>query len=82
MQNLKVWFKNNAVSLTTDLSDIEAWQVGDIVIFNNHIGVVSDHRNKDGVPYVSHHNDPFQNAYEEDILEKRDDLVAHYRITE
>ena len=82
MQNLKVWFKNNAVSLTTDLSDIEAWQGGDIVIFNNHIGVISNRRNKDGVPYVFHHNDPFQNSYEEDILEKRDDLVAHYRITE
>lgn len=82
VQNLKVWFKNNAVSLTTDLSDIEAWQGGDIVIFNNHIGVISDRRNKDGVPYVFHHNDLFQNSYEEDILEKRSDMVAHYRITE
>jgi len=80
--NLKVWFKNNAVSLTTDLSDIEEWQGGDIVIFKNHIGVVSDRRNKDGVPYVIHHNSPHQVSYEEDILEKRDDLVAHYRISE
>ena len=82
VQNLKVWFKNNAVSLTTALSDIEEWQGGDIVIFKNHIGVVSDRRNKDGVPYVIHHNSPHQVSYEEDILEKRDDLVAHYRISE
>ena len=82
VQNLKVWFKNNAVSLTTDLSDIEEWQGGDIVIFKNHIGVVSDRRNKDGVPYMIHHNSPHQASYEEDILEKRDDLVAHYRISE
>ena len=68
--------------LTTDLSDIEEWQGGDIVIFKNHIGVVSDRRNKDGVPYVIHHNSPHQVSYEEDILEKRDDLVAHYRISE
>ena len=82
VQNLKVWFKNNAVGLTTDLSDIEAWQGGDIVIFKNHIGVISDRRNKDGVPYVIHHNSPHQVSYEEDILEKRSDMVAHYRITE
>ena len=82
VQNLKVWFKNNAVGLTTDLSDIEAWQGGDIVIFKNHIGVISDRRNKDGVPYVIHHNSPHQVSYEEDILEKRSDMVAHYWITE
>lgn len=82
VQNLKVWFKNNAVGLTTDLSDIEAWQGGDIAIFKNHIGIVSDRRNRDGVPYVIHHNSPHQVSYEEDILEKRGDLVAHYRISE
>lgn len=31
VRNLKIWLKNNAVSLTTNLSDIEAWQGGDIV---------------------------------------------------
>lgn len=82
VKNLRIWFQNNAVSLTTDLSDIEAWQGGDIVIFKNHIGVVSDRRNKDGVPYVIHHNSPHQISYEEDILEKRSDIVGHYRISE
>lgn len=82
VKNLRIWFQKNAVSLTTDLSDLEAWQGGDIVIFKNHIGVVSDHRNKDGVPYVIHHNSPHQISYEEDILEKRGDLVGHYRISE
>lgn len=46
------------------------------------IGVVSDRRNQDGVPYVIHHNSPHQKSYEEDILEKRNDLVGHYRISE
>lgn len=80
VKNLKVYFNHTATSLTTDVSAIEEWQGGDIVIFENHIGVVSDRRNKNGVPYVIHHNDPFQASYEEDILESRNDIVGHYRI--
>ncbi len=53
---------------------MEQWQGGDIVIFEKHIGIVSDRRNWDGVPYVIHHNDPWQTAYEQDILEKRTTL--------
>ena len=60
----------------------EQWQGGDIVIFERHIGIVSDRRNKNGVPYVIHHNDPWQTAYEQDILEERTDIVGHYRISE
>lgn len=80
--NLKVYFAHSAVSLTTDISEIEEWQGGDIVIFENHIGIVSDRRNENGVPYVIHHNDPWQETYEQDILESRDDVVGHYRIGE
>jgi len=75
-----VWFANNAESLTTDPADIAEWQGGDIVIFEGHIGVVSDRRNERGVTYVIHHNDPFQRRYEQDILEKRNDIVGHYRL--
>ena len=60
----------------------EQWQGGDIVIFERHIGIVSDRRNKNGVPYVIHHNAPWQTAYEQDILEERTDIVGHYRISE
>lgn len=80
--NLKVYFSHTAVSLTTDISEIEEWQGGDIVIFENHIGIVSDRRNENGVPYVIHHNDPWQETYEQDMLESRDDVVGHYRIGE
>ena len=82
VKNLKVYFEHAAVSLTTDLSKIEEWQGGDIVIFQDHIGIVSDRRNENGVPYVIHHNSPWQKKYEQDILEKRDDLVGHYRISQ
>ena len=81
VRNLKVFFSHTAVALTTDVSEIEEWQGGDIVIFERHIGIVSDRRNKNGVPYIIHHNDPWQTAYEQDVLEKRTDIVGHYRIS-
>ena len=80
VRNLHVYFSHTAVSLTTDVSEIEEWQGGDIVIFKDHIGIVSDRRNKDGVPYVIHHANPLQFHYEEDILETRSDITDHYRV--
>ena len=82
VRNLKVYFAHTALSLTTDVSAIEEWQGGDIVIFQNHIGIVSNRRNRDGVPYVIHHNGPWQKTYEQDILEDRDDIIGHYRMAE
>ena len=82
VRNLKVFFSRNTVKLTTNVSETEQWQGGDIVIFERHIGIVSDRRNKNGVPYVIHHNDPWQTAYEQDVLERRTDIVGHYRISE
>ena len=81
VKNLKIFFKNNAISLTTDINDIEAWQGGDIVIFEKHIGIISDKRNKKGIPYIIHNANPYQLRYEEDILENRNDIVGHYRIS-
>ena len=81
VQNLKIYFENNAISLTTDVYDIENWQGGDIVIFENHIGIVSNNRNKNGVTFIIHHANPLQKYYEEDILELREDIVGHYRIS-
>jgi uncharacterized protein YijF (DUF1287 family) len=80
VRNLRVYLERNAESLTCDPTDVEAWQGGDIVVFENHIGIVSDKRNERGVTYVIHHNDPWQDAYEQDILESRDDIVGHYRL--
>lgn len=81
VRNLKIYFDRNAISITTDVNEIEQWQGGDIVVFEKHIGIISDKRNKKGIPYVIHHANPYQLNYEEDILEHRDDIVGHYRIT-
>lgn len=81
VKNLKIFFQNTTNSLTTDVYDIDAWQGGDIVIFENHIGIVSDKRNKKGIPFVIHNANPVQASYEEDILETWGRVVGHYRIS-
>ncbi len=81
VKNLKIYFENNAIKLTNDIYDISNWQGGDIVIFNNHIGIVSDKRNKKGIAFVLHHANPYQLYYEEDILEQRKDIVGHYKVS-
>ena len=81
VNNLKIYLDNNAISLTTDIKALEEWQGGDIVVFARHIGVVSDKRNKRGIPFIIHHANPYQIYYEEDILELRSDIVGHYRIS-
>ena len=81
VKNLKIFFKNNSINLTTDINKIEEWQGGDIIIFKNHIGIVSDKRNKKGIPFIIHNQSPYQSNYEEDILESRNDIVGHYRMS-
>ena len=78
--NLNTYFSRNAISLTTDTQKIEEWQGGDIVVFEKHIGIISDHRTKKGTPYVLHHASPFQMNYEENILNKQK-IIGHYRIS-
>lgn len=79
VRNLKIFFDRNASSLTTDMKQIAKWQGGDIVIFPNHIAIVSDRRNKEGIPYIIHHGG--QPVYEEDALKRyKGNILSHYRI--
>ena len=83
VRNLDVYLKNNSISLTKDLSQIEEWQGGDIIVFKDHIGIISDKRNKKGIPLLIHHANPLQVNYEEDVLELygQDYIIGHYRIS-
>ena len=83
VRNLDVYFKNNSISLTKDLSQIEEWQGGDIIVFKDHIGIISDKRNKKGIPFLIHHANTVQVNYEEDVLELygQDYIIGHYRIS-
>ena len=82
--NLKVYFERNHIVLTNDLSKIEEWQPGDIVVFGSkHIGIISDKRNAKGIPYLIHNGG--QPIREEDFLEtydKYEPISGHYRLKE
>ena len=79
--NLISFFSRNAISLTTDLKQIAEWQPGDIVTFEKkHVGIISDKRNKNGVPYLIHNG--AQKNREEDILEiysLYSEISGHFR---
>lgn len=86
VRNLLIYFNHTATSLTTDIGEYKEWQGGDIVVFEGHIGVVSDKRNANGTPYVIHHGgdngaSTLRQSYEEDILELRNDIIGHFRIS-
>lgn len=82
VNNLKVYFENTALKLTNDLKKIGEWQGGDIVIFKKHIAIVSDKRNKSGIPFIIHNANPYQISYEQDILSLlKHEIVGHYRIS-
>ena len=82
VRNLLTYLEGNSINLTTDIKNIDEWQGGDIVVFSTHIGIVSDKRNKKGIPYVIHHERPYQEEYEEDILgSRKNDIKGHFRVS-
>lgn len=82
VKNLRVWFERNTSSLTCDTSQIDQWAGGDIVCYQNHIGIVSNLRNSDGVPYILHHRGRLQLRYEEDCLADYGEIVGHWRLSQ
>ncbi len=78
--NLRVFFDAHAQRLTSDARNISEWRGGDIVLYEGHIGIVSDRRNERGVPYLIHQSGPLQLRYEEDKLQSYGHIVGHYRL--
>lgn len=78
VSTLRVFLEEYGKSLTTDTFKTEEWQGGDIVIFgeDDHIGIVSDRRNRNGQTYIIHNGG--QPVREEDYL-KRGIVTGHYR---
>lgn len=81
VKNLKVFFDRYALNLTTDPYEIAEWQPGDIVIFGtDHIGIISDKRNAQGIPFLIHNGG--QPEREEDALLQQNffhPISGHYR---
>lgn len=82
VHNQQVFFERHAQALTTDVYDRDAWEPGDIAVLPEHVGIVSDRRDANGIPYLIHHEGSWQRAYEEDVLARRaNEIVGHYRVT-
>ena len=78
VKNIKIYLDKYTIPLTVNLNKINEWQAGDIVVFENHIAIVSDKRNKKGIPYIIHHSK--RPVYEEDAISLYK-IVGHYRIS-
>lgn len=78
VKNIKIYLDKYTIPLTVNLNKINEWQAGDIVVFENHIAIVSDKRNKKGIPYIIHHSK--RPLYEEDAISLYK-IVGHYRIS-
>ena len=78
--NLDAFFRRHAQVLTCDLDDPAQWQPGDIVIFGDrdHIGICSDRRNRQGIPFLIHHGNPIDEAVERNDMGKYV-ITGHFR---
>lgn len=81
VKNVKTYLERNTLILTNDINKISEFQAGDIVVFgSSHIAVISDKRNKKGIPYLIHNAG--QINFEENTFErwtKNKQLTGHYR---
>ena len=79
--NLRVFFETYGQVLPTDVTEIEVWQPGDIVVFgpdDQHIGIISDRRTGEGRTLVIHNVG--QAEREEDYLRwEGKQVTGHYR---
>ena len=82
VDNQETFFIRYLPSLTTDIYEIGEFQPGDIVTFDysDHVAMISDKYNKNGVPYLIQNRDETQKEKEEDRLEITDmEVTGHYR---
>jgi uncharacterized protein YijF (DUF1287 family) len=80
--NQMTFFQRFGKTLThqTSQTSISEWQPGDIVFWKlpngmNHVGILSDRRNRRGLPFVIHN---ISTTSEEDVLEAWP-IIGHYR---
>ncbi len=80
-KNLNIYFKRfeKSLPLSFDKKYLKEWKGGDLIIWKDHIAVISSLRRSDGIPYViSNHGRGVQLADIIDIWPT--ELVGHYRI--
>lgn len=74
VRNINVFLERNTMSLS--VSSIDTFNPGDIVVYKDHIAIVSDRKNSKGINYILHHDG--YHDYEDDGLFRKD-VIGHYR---
>ena len=84
--NLKTFFARHGLILPTriipgDRDNLSGWQPGDIVTFTNpdHIAILSDRRNADGIPLLLHNDVPVASESDAFMLWYDRGITGHYR---
>ncbi len=84
--NLRVFFQRHGRSLTLVIApgkseNLAQWQPGDIVTFKgpNHIAILSDKRNADGVPYLLHNDGPWASEGDDFMKWYARGITGHFR---
>jgi uncharacterized protein YijF (DUF1287 family) len=83
--NQDVFFSRYCESLTTEVKsrdeeNLKQWQPGDIVVFvkgYEHVGIISNRRDKNGIPYVIHNTKPHAGTMK--LSWFRAPIQGHYR---
>jgi hypothetical protein len=84
--NLIVYFRRHGLELTKEIQpgnvdNLYLWQAGDIVTYDyphEHIGIISDKRRSDGVPYLLHNSGPTANE-SDCLLSWPSRITGHFR---
>ncbi len=84
--NLRVFFQRHGRSLTLVIEpgkseNLTQWQPGDIVTFKgpDHIAILSDKRNADGVPYLLHNDGPWASEGDDFMKWYTRGITGHFR---
>jgi len=81
VENMIIYLRENHIELTSDPMQIEQWQPGDIIVFSDHVGIVSDQRTIRGVPLIIHHTEKDPHIRIDNLLQTRDDIQGHFRMS-
>lgn len=84
VENQRIFFSRYAEAHDTDYHNIKDWQMGDVVFFEkNHVAVVADKVNNNGVRFIIHNFWEHQAGYYQDVLETDawGKVIGHYCVS-
>ncbi len=76
IKGINKYFVNNTYRLTNNIKVIDKFNYGDIIIYDEGLGIVSDKRNKEGISFLIYVKNNI--VVEEDIMPKLK-IIGHYR---